>query len=57
MAAAKRVFGSAKGQIVLKKGWDAPMTKQELDQFIAPGDLAPDLRKLKKLMKAFRLPK
>jgi hypothetical protein len=51
----KRMFGSAKGQIVFKKGWDAPMTKRELDQFIAPGDLAPDLRKLKQLMKAYRL--
>ena len=31
---AKRVFGSAKGQIVFKKGWDAPMTKRELDEFL-----------------------
>jgi len=30
----KVVFGSAKGQITLKKGWDAPMTKRELDEFI-----------------------
>jgi prevent-host-death family protein len=30
----KPVFGSAKGQIVFKKGWDAPMTKRELDEFI-----------------------
>ena len=51
---APRVFGSAKGQIVFKKGWDAPMTKRELDQFIGPGNLGPDLRKLKKLIKAFR---
>jgi hypothetical protein len=53
-APATRVFGSAKGQIVFKKGWDAPMTKRELDQFTGVGDLGPDLRKLKKLMKAFR---
>jgi hypothetical protein len=33
-APAKRVFGSAKGQITFKKGWDAPMTKRELDEFI-----------------------
>ena len=31
---AKRIFGSAKGQIVFKKGWDAPMTKRELDEFL-----------------------
>jgi prevent-host-death family protein len=30
----KPIFGSAKGQIVFKKGWDAPMTKRELDEFI-----------------------
>jgi prevent-host-death family protein len=28
------VFGSAKGQITLKKGWDKPMTKREFDEFI-----------------------
>jgi prevent-host-death family protein len=31
---AKRVFGSAKGQITFKEGWDAPMTKRELDEFL-----------------------
>jgi prevent-host-death family protein len=31
---AKRMFGSAKGQIKFKKGWDAPMTERELDEFI-----------------------
>lgn len=31
---AKRVFGSAKGLIKFKKGWDAPMTERELDEFI-----------------------
>jgi hypothetical protein len=31
---AQRVFGSAKDQIVFKKGWDAPMTKRELDDFL-----------------------
>jgi hypothetical protein len=31
---AKRVFGSAEGQIVFKRGWDAPMTKGELDEFL-----------------------
>ena len=31
---AKRVFGSAKGLITFKKGWDAPMTKRELDEFL-----------------------
>jgi hypothetical protein len=30
----KRVFGSAKGQIVFEKGWDAPMTDRELDDFL-----------------------
>jgi hypothetical protein len=45
---------SAKGQIVFKKGWDAPMTKRELDQFTAVGDLGPELRKLRKMMKAFQ---
>jgi hypothetical protein len=30
----KRIFGSAKGQIIFKKGWDAPMTKRELDDFL-----------------------
>jgi prevent-host-death family protein len=30
----KRIFGSAKGQITFKKGWDAPMTKRELDEFL-----------------------
>ena len=30
------------------------MTKRELDQFIGVGDLGPDIRKLKKLMKTFR---
>jgi hypothetical protein len=30
----KRIFGNAKGQIVFKKGWDAPMTKRELDDFL-----------------------
>ena len=28
------VFGSAKGQITFKKGWDNPMTKREFDEFI-----------------------
>jgi prevent-host-death family protein len=31
---AKPVFGSAKGQIKFKKGWDAPMNKRELDEFL-----------------------
>ncbi len=31
---AKRVFGSAKGLIKFKKGWDAPMTERELDEFL-----------------------
>jgi prevent-host-death family protein len=31
----KRIFGSAKGQIILKKGWNAPMTKRELDEFLS----------------------
>jgi hypothetical protein len=30
----KRIFGSAKGQITFKKGWDAPMTERELDEFL-----------------------
>jgi prevent-host-death family protein len=30
----KPVFGSAKGLIAFKKGWDAPMTKRELDEFL-----------------------
>ncbi len=31
----KRIFGSAKGLIVFKKGWDAPMTKREFDEFLS----------------------
>lgn len=31
---AKRIFGSAKGLIKFKKGWDAPMTERELDEFL-----------------------
>jgi prevent-host-death family protein len=31
---AKPVFGSAKGLIKFKKGWNAPMTKRELDEFL-----------------------
>lgn len=31
---AKPVFGAAKGQITFKRGWDAPMTKRELDEFL-----------------------
>jgi prevent-host-death family protein len=31
---ANRMFGSAKGLIKFKKGWNAPMTKRELDEFI-----------------------
>ena len=31
---AKPIFGSAKGLITFKKGWDAPMTKREFDEFI-----------------------
>jgi hypothetical protein len=53
VAPSTRVFGSAKGQVVFKKGWDVPMTEQEVDQFIGAGDLGPDIRKLKKLMKTF----
>jgi hypothetical protein len=34
IAPSKRIFGSAKGQITFKKGWDAPMTKRELDEFL-----------------------
>jgi prevent-host-death family protein len=30
----KPVFGSAKGQITFKRGWDAPMTKRELNEFL-----------------------
>jgi len=30
----KPIFGAAKGLIKFKKGWDAPMTKRELDEFI-----------------------
>jgi prevent-host-death family protein len=30
----KPVFGSAKGLIKFKRGWDAPMTKRELDEFL-----------------------
>ena len=30
----KRIFGGAEGQITFKKGWDAPLTKRELDKFI-----------------------
>ena len=30
----KRVFGSAKGEIVFKKGWNAPMSKREIDEMI-----------------------
>jgi hypothetical protein len=30
----KRIFGTAKGQIIFKNGWDAPMTKHELDDFL-----------------------
>jgi hypothetical protein len=33
--AEKRVFGSAKGQIIFKKGWDAPMTELELEDFLS----------------------
>lgn len=31
---AKRIFGSAKGLIKFKKGWNAPMTDREIDEFI-----------------------
>lgn len=30
----KRVFGSAKSEVVFKKGWDAPMTKREVEEFL-----------------------
>ncbi len=30
----KRVFGSAAGQIKFRKGWDAPMTERELQEFL-----------------------
>ena len=30
----KRIFGSAKGQIVFHEGWDAPMTDKELEAFL-----------------------
>ena len=30
----KRVFGTAKGLIKFKKGWDAPMTDREVDEFL-----------------------
>jgi prevent-host-death family protein len=30
----KRVFGSAKGEITFKKGWDAPMTKRQIEEFL-----------------------
>jgi prevent-host-death family protein len=30
----KRVFGSAAGQIKFCKGWDAPMTERELQEFL-----------------------
>jgi hypothetical protein len=35
----QRVFGSAKGQIVFKKGWEAPMTKREFDEFLGGSSL------------------
>jgi antitoxin (DNA-binding transcriptional repressor) of toxin-antitoxin stability system len=31
---AKRVFGSAKNDVIFKKGWDAPMTKREIEEFL-----------------------
>ena len=30
----KRTFGSAKGKIVLREGWDAPLTDAELQEFL-----------------------
>lgn len=30
----RRQLGSARGQIVLRPGWDAPMTRTELEQFV-----------------------
>lgn len=32
--AGKRLFGSAAGQIVFHKGWDAPMSDRELEEFL-----------------------
>jgi prevent-host-death family protein len=31
---ARRVFGSAKGEIVFKRGWNAPMSKREIERLI-----------------------
>jgi prevent-host-death family protein len=31
---ARRVFGSAAGQIVLRKGWDAPLSEKDLQVFL-----------------------
>lgn len=33
----KPIFGSAAGQIIFKEGWDAPMTDQELEEFLGEG--------------------
>jgi len=30
----QRQLGSARGRIVFKPGWDAPMTRKELEQFL-----------------------
>jgi prevent-host-death family protein len=30
----KRVFGSAKGKIKFHKGWDAPLSQKELEEFL-----------------------
>jgi prevent-host-death family protein len=30
----KRQLGSARGRIVFRPGWDAPMTKTELERFL-----------------------
>ncbi len=33
--AATRKLGAARGQIVFSKGWNAPMTRKELEEFIS----------------------
>jgi len=30
----KRQLGSARGQVVFRPGWDAPMTRKELERFL-----------------------
>jgi len=30
----RRVFGSARGEIVFMKGWDAPLNKREMEELV-----------------------